>query len=72
MNTRLLFFSHSYIPTIWLSDQILKKPKNGPKTHQNGTFPVSINVVGLYNNIHNEDGLKAFEEALNKREDKTI
>ena len=37
-----------------------------------GTFPVSVDVVGLYNNIPNEEGLKAFEEALNKREDQSM
>ena len=37
-----------------------------------GTFPVSIDVVGLYNNIPNEEGLKWFEEALNKRKDKSV
>ena len=37
-----------------------------------GTFPVSIDVVGLYNNIPNDEGLKAFEDALNTREDKSI
>ena len=37
-----------------------------------GTFPVSIDVVGLYNNIPNEEGLRAFEEALEKRQDKTV
>ena len=38
----------------------------------NGTFPVSIDVVGLYNNIPNEEGLKAFEDALNKRTDQSV
>ena len=37
-----------------------------------GTFPVSIDVVGLYNNIPNEEGLKAFEDALNKRQDQSM
>ena len=33
---------------------------------------MSIDVVGLYNNIPNEEGLKAFEEALNKRKDQSM
>ena len=37
-----------------------------------GIFPVSIDVVGLYNNIPNEEGLKAFEETLNTRKDQSI
>ena len=44
------------------------KNKKFPK----GTFPVSIDVVGLYNNIPNEEGLKWFEDALNRRKDQSI
>ena len=33
---------------------------------------MSVGFVGLYNNIPNEEGLKAFEEALNKREDQSM
>ena len=44
------------------------KGKKFPK----GTFPVSIDVVGLYNNIPNDEGLKAFEEALKTREDQSV
>ena len=36
------------------------------------TFPVSIDVVGLYPNIPHKEGLKALGEALEKRQDKTI
>ena len=36
------------------------------------TFPVSIDVVGLYPNIPHEEGLKSLEEALERRDDGTI
>ena len=36
------------------------------------TFPVSIDVVGLYPNIPHEEGLIALEQALDGRIDKTI
>jgi hypothetical protein len=36
------------------------------------TFPVSIDVVGLYSNIPNEEGLECFREELEKRKDKTV
>jgi hypothetical protein len=35
-------------------------------------FPVSIDVVGLYSNIPNEEGLNCFKEELNKRKDKSV
>ena len=35
------------------------------------TVPVSIDVVGLYNNIPNKEGLEEFRKALDKREDKS-
>ena len=35
-------------------------------------FPVSIDVVGLYTNIPNDEGLETFRKALDKREDKTV
>ena len=37
-----------------------------------GTFPVSINVVDLYNNVPNDEGLVALEQALNKRKDQSM
>ena len=36
------------------------------------TFPVPIDVVGLYPKIPHKEGLEALEEALEKREDKSI
>ena len=44
------------------------------KTHKfkEGTFPVSIDVVGLYPNIPHEEGLSALKDALNTREDKSV
>jgi hypothetical protein len=36
------------------------------------TFPVSIDVVGLYSNIPNEEGLECFKEALDTRKEKTV
>ena len=35
-------------------------------------FPISIDVVGLYNNIPHEEGIQCMKEALNEREDQTI
>ena len=37
-----------------------------------GSFPVSIDVVGLYGNIPHEEGIKVMEEALNTRTDQSI
>jgi hypothetical protein len=37
-----------------------------------GSFPVSIDVVGLYTNIPHKDGMQCMEEALEKRKDKTV
>jgi hypothetical protein len=37
-----------------------------------GSFPVSIDVVGLYTNIPHEDGMRSMEEALEGRKDKTV
>ena len=37
-----------------------------------GSFPVSIDVVGLYGNIPHEEGIRCMEEALNTRADQTI
>ena len=44
------------------------------KTHKfkECTFPVSIDVVGLYPNIPHEEGLSALRNALEKREDKSV
>jgi hypothetical protein len=36
------------------------------------SFPVSIDVVGLYSNIPTEEGIAAMRRALNTREDQTI
>ena len=36
------------------------------------SFPISIDVVGLYNNIPHEEGIQCMKEALDKREDQTI
>jgi hypothetical protein len=36
------------------------------------SFPVSIDVVGLYSNIPSEEGITAMRRALNTKEDKTI
>ena len=36
------------------------------------SFPVSIDVVGLYSNIPTEEGIAAMERALEKRQDKTV
>ena len=47
--------------------------KKGPQ--EDGAFPVSIDVVGLYSNIPcdgDDGGMQAFEEMLENREDKTI
>ena len=35
-------------------------------------FPISIEVVGLYNNIPHEEGIECMKEALDEREDQTI
>ena len=40
--------------------------------HSPGTFPVSIDMVGLYNNIPNDEGLAEFGKALVSRKDKSI
>ena len=37
-----------------------------------GAFAVSIDVVGLYQNIPHEEGINYFGEALNTRKDQTI
>ena len=37
-----------------------------------GTFPVSIDIVGLYNNIPNEEGLESLRKALNTRLDQKV
>ena len=44
------------------------------KTHKfkEGTFPVSIDVEGLYPNIPHEEGLSALKNALEKREDNSV
>jgi hypothetical protein len=36
------------------------------------SFPVSIDVVGLYSNIPTEEGIAAMRRALDTRQDKTI
>ena len=35
-------------------------------------FPVSIDVVGLYNNIPHEEGIQCMKEALDEREDTAL
>ncbi len=37
-----------------------------------GSFPVSIDVVGLYTNIPHDEGIKFFEQKLETRKDKTL
>jgi hypothetical protein len=36
------------------------------------SFPVSIDVTGLYSNIPLTEGIECFEKALNTRKDKNI
>jgi hypothetical protein len=36
------------------------------------SFPVSIDVVGLYSNIPTDEGILAMKRALNTRQDKTV
>ena len=43
--------------------------QEGPQPH--GTVPVTLDIVGMYNNVPVEEGLKAFEETMNKREDRS-
>ena len=37
-----------------------------------GSFPVSIDVTGLYSNIPHEEGLECLNEALDTRQDETV
>ena len=52
----------------------IRKTSEKLKTHKfkEGTFPVSIDVVGLCPNIPHEEGLSALRNALEKREDKSV
>ena len=37
-----------------------------------GSFPVSIDVVGLYGNIPHDEGIKCMRKALDSRADQSI
>jgi hypothetical protein len=37
-----------------------------------GSFAVSIDVIGIYSNIPHKEGLECLEEALNTRQDKSV
>ena len=71
------FHAKSLVPEIktYIQDtpDLLRKLE-GLKSHKfkGGTFPVSIDVVGLYPNIPHEEGLDALRDALETREDKTV
>ena len=42
---------------------IQKESENGPQP--SNTIPVTMDVVGMYNNIGHDEGMKSFQEALN-------
>ena len=37
-----------------------------------GTIPVTLDIGGMYTNEPLEEGLRAFEEKMNQREDQTV
>ena len=53
------------------TNDFLKKLKSLPKLPDN-TILCTIDVVGLYPNIPNEDGLKVLREALDRHENETV
>ena len=53
-------------------DLLRQLEKLKSKKFKPGTFPVSIDVVGLYPNIPHEEGLDALRDALNTREDQSV
>ena len=48
----------------------LEKVKESPLPPN--SFPVSIDVVGLYSNIPHKEGIKCMKEALDKRSDQSV
>ena len=64
-------FTYSIVYILYILLHLVNEEnKRGPQPA--GTIPVTLDISGMYTNVPWEEGMRAFEEAMNEREDQKV